>query len=262
MSAAQLTHSAEFCNIALGNTKDNELDKLVLELKLFQFMHGAAKKYIGLPPKPSDAIIPEISGEKLEIISSLDEDEIETLSNLDAEEKKSDLGDEAHRAILVFNCRIVAALDMKTEEATDKEIDETNYNKLQESHLKSIKELHKKNWQTHLNAFSTYIQYRATVRPFLFINSREDYLLRKAYFDAITVKDDNINDIYKKIEIIVSAINNPRINKGFSHRCMDILKLLKKDFETWVFLLETKNNTPEELQNEMSNIAEEKRHVI
>jgi hypothetical protein len=62
--------------------------------------------------------------------------------------------------------------------------------------------------------------------------------LRKAYYDAVTIEDDNIYEIYNKLKLIKTAINDPML-KGYSHRCLDILTLLKKDFEKWIFLLET-----------------------
>ncbi len=262
MSALQLSQAAEFCNLAIESVADQTSLKLILELKLFQFMHAAAKKYLETSTPVKAPLQTSVPDEKAEIILSLDDDHAESMLSLESKEERHILSDDASRAIHLFNCRIVPALDLDTDDVSSDQIDEVSYAKLQKSHLNAIKALHKKNWQAHLSAFSTYIESRALARPYLFSNSKDDYLLRKAYYDAITVKDNDINDIYKKLAVIESAINDPRIYKGFSHRCLDLLKLLKKDFETWIFLLETKSDPATELQIEMSSIAEDNRYVI
>lgn len=86
---------------------------------------------------------------------------------------------------------------------------------------------------SHLRELDEYIAKRGKAKHSIFGGSDEDYTVRKEYYDRIS--PPNI-DIQEKIKVLNEAMDDKRLTKGRSHRCLDILKKLKADYETHVSL--------------------------
>jgi hypothetical protein len=170
-----------------------------------------------------------------------DEKNENAIVSLEEEHIKSELRYEDSKVIMLFNNRVhTSVTDIAKGDYTvsHNEVDEDTFNRVNRHHLINLREQYLARHEKHLKEFSAYIKHRETRKPFLFINTRSDYRLRKEYYDSATKNDETIEDMTNKIKVVDDAIKDSKLYFGFSHRCLDFLKLLKEDFELRIFLLE------------------------
>ncbi len=180
-------------------------------------------------------------------VAATGEAEIDELMaiNVDDDEKKLAVVEIQPKSIIYnLNVSVYQFLNLKTNSISHETIDEDRY---EEALMKLYEQLHTElslHYDRHLTQFSDYITERARAKSFLFVNSENDYTVRKAYYDILKTQNNNVDDVKSKIMTLTSACNNAVIKKGWSKRSLAFMSQMEEYLSYYVYLNTVKASLP------------------